>query len=134
MTLRTFGASEHRAFTPGDNDPAGPGWMDDATRRLSPDSIAETYLYLHSQDPSSWTLELDLRPAKVRSFPPFAHTSLISRTGALLNEAGAWRCIIERRVYRVTRDWNLRDLDVSRPEVLLARRRARPAPRWRRRR
>lgn len=30
---------------------------------LSPDSIAEQYLQLHSQDPTSWTLELDLRPS-----------------------------------------------------------------------
>jgi NAD(P)-dependent dehydrogenase (short-subunit alcohol dehydrogenase family) len=30
---------------------------------LSPDAIAETYWQLHSQDPSAWTLELDLRPA-----------------------------------------------------------------------
>ena len=30
---------------------------------LSPDSIAETYWQLHAQDPTAWTLELDLRPA-----------------------------------------------------------------------
>ena len=30
---------------------------------LSPDSIAETYWQLHTQDPTAWTLELDLRPA-----------------------------------------------------------------------
>ncbi len=30
---------------------------------LSPESIAETYWQLHAQDPSAWTLELDLRPA-----------------------------------------------------------------------
>jgi NAD(P)-dependent dehydrogenase (short-subunit alcohol dehydrogenase family) len=34
---------------------------------LSPNSIAETYWQLHSQDPTAWTLELDLRPA-VESF------------------------------------------------------------------
>jgi NAD(P)-dependent dehydrogenase (short-subunit alcohol dehydrogenase family) len=34
---------------------------------LSPDAIAETYWQLHSQDPTAWTLELDLRPA-VESF------------------------------------------------------------------
>ena len=34
---------------------------------LSPDAIAETYWQLHSQDPTVWTLELDLRPA-VESF------------------------------------------------------------------
>jgi hypothetical protein len=30
---------------------------------LSPDAIAESYLQLHAQDPTAWTLELDLRPA-----------------------------------------------------------------------
>ncbi len=30
---------------------------------LSPDAIAETYWQLHGQDPSAWTLEMDLRPA-----------------------------------------------------------------------
>jgi len=30
---------------------------------LSPDAIAETYWQLHSQDPTAWTLELDLRPS-----------------------------------------------------------------------
>ena len=34
---------------------------------LSPDAIAETYWLLHSQDRTTWTLELDLRPA-VESF------------------------------------------------------------------
>ena len=34
---------------------------------LSPDAIAETYWQLHRQDPTAWTLELDLRPA-VESF------------------------------------------------------------------
>ncbi len=34
---------------------------------LSPDAIAETYWLLHSQNPTAWTLELDLRPA-VESF------------------------------------------------------------------
>lgn len=34
---------------------------------LSPDAIAETYWLLHKQDPTAWTLELDLRPA-VESF------------------------------------------------------------------
>ncbi len=34
---------------------------------LSPDAIAETYWRLHTQDPTAWTLELDLRPA-VESF------------------------------------------------------------------
>jgi NAD(P)-dependent dehydrogenase (short-subunit alcohol dehydrogenase family) len=30
---------------------------------LAPDAIAESYWRLHAQDPSAWTLELDLRPA-----------------------------------------------------------------------
>jgi NAD(P)-dependent dehydrogenase (short-subunit alcohol dehydrogenase family) len=30
---------------------------------LSPEAIAETYWQLHVQDPTAWTLELDLRPA-----------------------------------------------------------------------
>ena len=34
---------------------------------LSPDAIAESYWQLHRQDPTAWTLELDLRPA-VESF------------------------------------------------------------------
>jgi NAD(P)-dependent dehydrogenase (short-subunit alcohol dehydrogenase family) len=34
---------------------------------LSPEAIAEMYWQLHSQDPTAWTLELDLRPA-VESF------------------------------------------------------------------
>ena len=39
----------------------------EASSTLSPDAIAETYWQLHSQDPTAWTLELDLRPA-VESF------------------------------------------------------------------
>jgi len=34
---------------------------------LSPNAIAETYWNLHTQNPTAWTLELDLRPA-VESF------------------------------------------------------------------
>jgi NAD(P)-dependent dehydrogenase (short-subunit alcohol dehydrogenase family) len=34
---------------------------------LSPEAIAETYWQLHVQDPTAWTLELDLRPS-VESF------------------------------------------------------------------
>ena len=34
---------------------------------LSPEAIAETYWRLHTQDPTAWTLELDLRPS-VESF------------------------------------------------------------------
>lgn len=39
---------------------------DDSTM-LSPDAIAETYWQLHSQNPTAWTLELDVRPS-VESF------------------------------------------------------------------
>ena len=33
---------------------------------LSPDAIAQTYWWLYSQDPTAWTLELDLRPSVER--------------------------------------------------------------------
>ena len=33
---------------------------------LCPDAIAEAYWQLHVQDPTAWTLELDLRPAVER--------------------------------------------------------------------
>ena len=39
----------------------------EASTMLSPDAIAEAYWQLHRQDPTAWTLELDLRPA-VESF------------------------------------------------------------------
>ncbi|GAA5905793.1 uncharacterized protein JCM6883_002454 [Sporobolomyces salmoneus] len=39
-------------------------WLHDEKQRLSPSSIAKTYLWLHRQTPDCWTLELDLRPAK----------------------------------------------------------------------
>ncbi|GAA5924001.1 hypothetical protein JCM3775_005570 [Rhodotorula graminis] len=41
-----------------------PNWMRDEKQRLSPESIAKCYLYLHEQGPDAWTLEMDLRPAK----------------------------------------------------------------------
>ncbi|BGP25261.1 short-chain dehydrogenase/reductase SDR [Rhodotorula toruloides] len=41
-----------------------PNWMQDERQRLSPESIARAYLYLHQQTPDAWTLEMDLRPAK----------------------------------------------------------------------
>ncbi|CEQ42283.1 SPOSA6832_04068 [Sporobolomyces salmonicolor] len=41
----------------------GSSWLHDEKQRLSPDSIARTYLFLHQQTPDAWTLELDLRPA-----------------------------------------------------------------------
>ncbi|MBA2375680.1 MAG: SDR family NAD(P)-dependent oxidoreductase [Rubrobacteraceae bacterium] len=39
----------------------------DTSTMLSPDAIAEEYWKLHMQNPTTWTLELDLRPA-VESF------------------------------------------------------------------
>ncbi|GAA5970296.1 hypothetical protein JCM21900_001035 [Sporobolomyces salmonicolor] len=42
----------------------GSSWLHDEKQRLSPDSIARTYLFLHQQTPDAWTLEMDLRPAK----------------------------------------------------------------------
>ncbi|MGB3683677.1 MAG: SDR family NAD(P)-dependent oxidoreductase [Rubrobacteraceae bacterium] len=39
----------------------------DGGTMLAPDAIAEAYWQLHAQDPTAWTLELDLRPA-VESF------------------------------------------------------------------
>jgi NAD(P)-dependent dehydrogenase (short-subunit alcohol dehydrogenase family) len=38
----------------------------EAHTMLSPGAIAETYWQLHCQDPTAWTLELDLRPAVER--------------------------------------------------------------------
>ncbi|RXW19136.1 hypothetical protein EST38_g6717 [Candolleomyces aberdarensis] len=40
-----------------------PSWINNDNLRLRPESIAESYLYLVNQDNSSWTWELDLRPA-----------------------------------------------------------------------
>ncbi|TEB19917.1 short-chain dehydrogenase/reductase SDR [Coprinellus micaceus] len=40
-----------------------PGWAEDENRRLDPESIAKSYLYLVNQGNTSWTWELDLRPA-----------------------------------------------------------------------
>ncbi|KZT36556.1 NAD(P)-binding protein [Sistotremastrum suecicum HHB10207 ss-3] len=38
-------------------------WQQNLDGRLSPESIANSYLYLAHQDRSAWTWELDLRPA-----------------------------------------------------------------------
>ena len=43
------------------NTPRGP--KRDAATMLSPDAIAETYWQLHTQHPTAWTLEIDLRPS-----------------------------------------------------------------------
>jgi len=37
--------------------------MNDPRKTLSPEAVAENYIWLHNQSPSAWTLELDLRPA-----------------------------------------------------------------------
>ncbi|KAH8919036.1 NAD-P-binding protein [Atractiella rhizophila] len=39
------------------------GALEDASKFLNPNSIAESYWYLRNQDRSAWTLELDLRPS-----------------------------------------------------------------------
>jgi len=44
----------------------GPGFEEkirSGTKVLTPEAIAKAYWYLHEQDTSAWTLELDLRPA-----------------------------------------------------------------------
>ncbi|KAF7340836.1 hypothetical protein MSAN_02113000 [Mycena sanguinolenta] len=43
--------------------PSGPVENTTPNSKLSPESIAASYLYLVNQDQSSWTWELDLRPA-----------------------------------------------------------------------
>lgn len=50
-TEKNFGARADKAAN----------WLHDEKQRLSPESIARTYLYLHRQTPDAWTLELDLR-------------------------------------------------------------------------
>ncbi|PCH34846.1 short-chain dehydrogenase/reductase SDR [Wolfiporia cocos MD-104 SS10] len=46
------------------SDPqASKEWQENANIRLDPESIGKAYFYLASQDKSSWTWELDLRPA-----------------------------------------------------------------------
>ena len=42
-------------------DKQGTNWMRDEAQRLSPESIAKTYVFLHQQSPDAWTLEMDLR-------------------------------------------------------------------------
>jgi len=40
-----------------------PSWKENADIRLNPEGIAQSYLFLAKQERSSWTWELDLRPA-----------------------------------------------------------------------
>lgn len=44
------------------NTPRISGMFGEQGPRLQPDAMAESYWQLHLQDPSAWTLELDLRP------------------------------------------------------------------------
>ncbi|KAG8805404.1 hypothetical protein FRC19_007903 [Serendipita sp. 401] len=60
---RMFGGKKQVVQTPGETDD-DKNWLEDPTRRLDPASIAKAYVYLHLQDKSAWTLELDMRPAK----------------------------------------------------------------------
>lgn len=53
-TLKLFGARKGKESN----------WLHDEKQRLSPESIARAYLYLHLQSLDAWTLEMDLRPAK----------------------------------------------------------------------
>ncbi|KAJ6467444.1 hypothetical protein C8R45DRAFT_1020037 [Mycena sanguinolenta] len=46
-----------------DTPPSGPVENTTPDSKLSPESIAKSYLYLVNQDQSSWTWELDLRPS-----------------------------------------------------------------------
>jgi NAD(P)-dependent dehydrogenase (short-subunit alcohol dehydrogenase family) len=56
---------------------------------LSPDSIAETYWQLHTQDRSAWTLEADLG-RELLILPPAGHAAGHRREGAPLH------CIVQR--------------------------------------
>ncbi|PVG00908.1 short-chain dehydrogenase/reductase SDR [Serendipita vermifera] len=62
-TREMFGGKKRVVQTPGATDD-GEDWMDDDSRRLNPESIAKAFIWLHQQDHSAWTLELDMRPAK----------------------------------------------------------------------
>ncbi|KAJ8474556.1 hypothetical protein ONZ45_g15906 [Pleurotus djamor] len=53
-------------------------WDTNANVRLDPNSIASSYLYLVNQDRSSWTWELDLRPAHERCQSLYASPSPMS--------------------------------------------------------
>ena len=62
-----FGGKPKIVSTPGADTAAAEeqNWVDDEAQHLTPEAIARTYLYLHRQERSAWTQELDLRPAKV---------------------------------------------------------------------
>jgi NAD(P)-dependent dehydrogenase (short-subunit alcohol dehydrogenase family) len=78
-----FGGREKIGQTPGAEPDADVNWLEDESKRLDPTSIAkvqliprtlllvlsgfhQNFIWLHLQDRSAWTLEVDLRPAKVR--------------------------------------------------------------------
>lgn len=58
-----FGGRKQVVQTPGEAT-GDENWLDDDARRLDPSSIAKAFVWLHQQDHSAWTLELDMRPAK----------------------------------------------------------------------
>jgi len=77
-----FGGRQKIAQTPEAEPDTDVNWLEDESKRLDPISIAKVQLmprtflfvlkgihqnftWLHLQDRSAWTLELDLRPAKV---------------------------------------------------------------------
>jgi NAD(P)-dependent dehydrogenase (short-subunit alcohol dehydrogenase family) len=65
-TRTMFGGKPKIVSTPGADTAAAEeqNWVDDEAQHLTPEAIARTYLYLHLQERSAWTQELDLRPAK----------------------------------------------------------------------
>jgi NAD(P)-dependent dehydrogenase (short-subunit alcohol dehydrogenase family) len=78
-TRQLFGGKKYIASTPGQETTDDENWIDDETRRLDPVSVAkvsllflihftltvsQAFVWLHQQDHSVWTLELDMRPAK----------------------------------------------------------------------
>ena len=77
-----FGGRQKVAQTPEAEPDTDVNWLEDESKRLDPTSIAkvelvsqtflfmlkgfhQNFIWLHQQDRSAWTLELDLRPAKV---------------------------------------------------------------------
>ncbi len=79
-----FGGRQKVAQTPETEPDTDVNWLEDESKRLDPisiakvelvsrnifihaDGISQNFIWLHLQDRSAWTLELDLRPAKVCS-------------------------------------------------------------------
>ena len=62
-------------------DKHGADWLRDEAQRLSPESIAKTYHFLHEQGPDAWTLEMDLRYVSLRvGSEPTAMTVTLAET------------------------------------------------------